>query len=254
MFKHILYLFSAAALLLSCEKNSLQLPIDPVTSGARIKLVHAAPDLASLDLFVNGAKFSGFTPVGATATSPGRPTGITYGNTYPSTGSNYAIVKAGPQPISVSVPASTSTGSATVVNTQTLTLEDNKYYSLFVAGPGAQPEVLLVNDTFEGVVDPTKTYVRFVNMVPGSTYDMALTTPNTTLATNLAYKAVSPFIPIDAIAGPTFAFRLPGITATNIGASQFGASSSGRAITVFIRGVVGRAAPGAPAINVYVNR
>lgn len=254
MFKHILYIFSAAALLLSCEKNSLQLPIDPVTSGARIKLIHAAPDLASIDLFVGGVKFSGFVPVGATLTFPGRPTGIPYNSTFPNTGSNYAIIKAGAQPITISVPTSTSTGSATVVNTQTLNLEDNKYYSLFVAGPGAQPEVLLVNDALEGVVDPTKINVRFVNMIPGSSYDVALTAPNTTLATNLGYKGVTPFIPVDAIAGPTFAFRLPGVVATNVGVIQFTNSSSGRAVTVFLRGVVGRAAPAAPGINVYVNR
>ncbi|ARK09501.1 DUF4397 domain-containing protein [Fibrella sp. ES10-3-2-2] len=253
MFKHILYLFSAAALLLSCEKNSLQLPIDPIATGARLKLINAAPDVSSIDLFINGAKFSGFTPVGATATSPGRATGLPYNNTYPSTGSNYAVVKPGAQAISISIPASTSTSSATVINTQTLNLDDNKYYSLFVAGVGAQPEVFLVNDAFEGVVDPNKLYVRFVNLIPGSAYDVALTTPNTTLASNLAYKGVSPFVAIDAIAGPTFAFRLPG-TAANINTVQFTSSSSGRAITVFLRGVTGRTGTPAPNINVYVNR
>ncbi|MEZ0483106.1 DUF4397 domain-containing protein [Fibrella aquatica] len=253
MFKHILYLFSAAALLLSCEKNSLQLPIDPVTSGARLKLVHAAPDLSSLDLLIGGKKFSGFTPVGATATSPGRPTGIPYNTTFPAAGSNYAIVTPGAQSISLSVPASTTASSATVITTQNLTLEDNKYYSLLVAGAGVQPEVMLVNDVFDGAEEVTKLYVRFINLVPGSTYDLALNNPNTVLASNLAYKAVSPYTAVDAITGPVFAFRAPG-SATNLGTVTFTSSSAGRAITVFIRGIQGRTGTAAPGLNVYVNR
>lgn len=253
MYKNILYLFSAAALLVSCEKNTLQLPIDAVTAGARVKVINAAPDLASIDLSLNGKKFTGFTPVGASATSPGTPTGIPYNNTFPNAGSNYAIVTPGQQAVSISVPASTTAGSATVVNTQNLTFEDNKYYSLFVTGAGAQPEVLLINDNFEGGTDPAKIYVRFINLIAGSTYDVALTTPNTTLATNLAYKGISPYIAVDAITGPTFAFRLPG-SAANVGSIQFTSSAAGRAVTVFLRGVTGRTGTAAPGINVYVNR
>ena len=251
--KKLLYVLSAAALLVSCEKNTLQLPIDPITAGARVKLINVAPDVASINLFVGDKKFSGFTPIGASTTSPGTPTGVPYNATFPNVGSNYAIITPGSQAISISVPASTTAGSATVVATQNLTFEDNKYYSLFVAGAGATPEILLVSDAFEGGSDPGKIYVRFINLIAGSKYDVALTTPNTTLATNLDYKAVSPFIAVDAITGPTFAFRLPGST-VNVGAVQFTSSASGRAVTVFLRGVIGRTGTAAPNINVYVNR
>lgn len=255
MLKNSLYIFSAAALLVSCEKNTLQLPIDPITAGARVKLINVAPDVSSINLFVGDKKFSGFTPVGASTTSPGTPTGVPYNATFPNVGSNYAIITPGSQAISISVPASTTASSATVVATQNLTFEDNKYYSLFVAGAGPTPEILLVNDAFEGGSDPAKIYVRFINLIAGSKYDVALTTPtpNVTLATNLDYKAVSPFIAVDAITGPTFAFRLPG-SAVNVGAVQFTSSASGRAVTVFLRGVLGRTGTAAPNINVYVNR
>ena len=251
--KKLLYILSAATLLVSCEKNTLQLPIDPITAGARVKLINVAPDVASINLFVGDKKFSGFTPIGASTTSPGTPTGVPYNATFPNVGSNYAIITPGSQAISISVPASTTASSATVVATQNLTFEDNKYYSLFVAGAGATPEILLVSDAFEGGSDPGKIYVRFINLIAGSKYDVALTTPNTTLATNLDYKAVSPFIAVDAITGPTFAFRLPGST-VNVGAVQFTSSASGRAVTVFLRGVIGRTGTAAPNINVYVNR
>ncbi|MCY7358884.1 MAG: DUF4397 domain-containing protein [Rudanella sp.] len=255
MLKNILYALSAAALLVSCEKNSLQLPIDPVTTGARLKLINAAPDFPGIELAIGGKKFSGFTPVGATTTSPGTPVGLPFNATFPNTGSNYAIVTPGQQAIAISAPATSTATSATAINTQNLTFEDNKYYSLFVAGAGAQPEVLLINDNFEGASDPGKFYVRFINLIAGSTYDVALTTPtpNLTLATNLAYKGISPYIAVDAIAGPTFAFRAPGST-TNVGSIQFTSSASGRAATVFLRGVTGRTGTAAPGINVYVNR
>lgn len=253
MFKTILYLFSAAAILVSCEKNSLQLPIDPVAGGARLKLINAAPDIAGIELAIGGKKFSAFTPVGASTTSPGTPAGLPYNNTFPNTGANYALVTPGQQTITISVPASTSAGSATVINTQNITLEDNKYYSLFVAGTGAQPEVFLVNDDFAGGADPAKFYVRFINLIPASTYDLLFTNTNTVLSTDLAYKAVTPFIAVDAVSGPAFAFRAKGATA-NISAITFNNLASGRAATVFLRGVTGRTGTAAPLINFYVNR
>lgn len=43
--KHLLYLVASVGLLLaSCEKNALSIPADLVTSGARLKLINAAPD------------------------------------------------------------------------------------------------------------------------------------------------------------------------------------------------------------------
>ncbi|OIN58382.1 DUF4397 domain-containing protein [Arsenicibacter rosenii] len=252
MFKNIIYILLASVLFISCEKNALQLPIETITTGARIKFIHAAPDTPPVDFYINGAKFTGFTPTGATSTFAGNPVGLPYNTTSPSFASNYAIVTPGTVSLSVTAPATTTAASATAVGSQSLTLEDNKYYSLFVAGPTTKPELLLVNDDFSAAIDPTKIYVRFINLTSGQNYDIGLGT-GTILAPNLAYKGVTGFIAVDANTVPTFTFRLPG-SATNVGTVTLGATSSGRVLTVFTRGVAGRTGTPAPGINLYVNR
>lgn len=252
MFKNIIYILLASVLFISCEKNALQFPIDSVTSGARIKFIHAAPDTPALDFYINGAKFTGFTPNGATATYAGLPTGVPYNSTSPSTGSNYAVTPAGTVSLSVTAPATTTAGSATAIGSKSLTLEDNKYYSLFVAGPTLTPELILVNDDFSASIDPTKAYVRFVNLTSGQNYDIGLSN-GTILAPNLAYKGVTGFIAIDINTTPTFIFRVPGST-TNVGTVSLTSTAAGRVITVFTRGVAGRTGTPAPNINLYVNR
>lgn len=252
MFKNIIYILLASVLFLSCEKNALVLPQDPVTSGARIKFIHAAPDTPPIDIYLNGAKFSGFTPTGSSSTFAGNPTGFAYNNTYPSAGSNYAVVTPGSVSMSVTAPATTTTASATAIGSQSLTLEDNKYYSLFVAGPTAKPEFLLLTDDFSAAVDPSKIYVRFINLTSGQNYDIGLSN-GTILAPNLAYKATTSFIAFDASIAPSFIFRLPGTTAA-LGTATLTSTSAGRVLTVFMRGVAGRTGTAAPNINFYVNR
>lgn len=244
---------SAAVLIgWSCEKSVLTLPETIVTSGARLKLIHAAPEAPGVDLLIGGKKFSGFTPAGASTTSPGTPVPITYTRAFPSLDFNYAIVPAGQSEVSLTAPAATTASSATVVSTQNLTLDDNKYYSLFLTGTGPKPEVLLINDDFSAAVDPSKFYVRFINLTPGIKYDLALAS-GTVLAPNLDYKGVSPFVAVDASNNASFVFRLPG-TSVSIGTIAFTNTVNGRVLTVYTRGIVGRTGTVAPAISFYVNR
>ena len=252
MFKNILYLFLAAILFTSCEKNALQLPIDAITSGARVKLIHAAPDITGIDLYIGSNKFSAFTPTGATTTFGGTPAGVPYNNTFPGNASNYAIVTPGATSLSISAPAATTAASATAIGSQNITFEDNKYYSVFVAGAGARPEIFSLTDDFTQATDPNKYYVRFINLTTGQNYDMGLSN-GTILAPNLAYKAVTGFIAVDVSITPSFVFRLPGTT-TNIGTITFTNSIAGRVITVFTRGGLGRTGTPAPGINFYTNR
>lgn len=240
----------------SCEKNALVLPVETVTSGARVKLIHAAPEAPGVDLFIGGQKYSGFTPAGATTTSPGTPVPIRYDNTYPANGFNYTIVPAGASEVTITAPATTTAGSATVISTQNLTLDDNKYYSMIVAGDKAKQEVLLINDDFSMATDPNKFYVRFINLISGVNYDLALAdAAGTVLVSNLAYKGVSPFMAVDASAGGSFVFRLPG-TKVNLNTTPvtFTSTVNGRVLTVYTRGIVGRTGTLAPNINFYVNR
>lgn len=256
--KHTLSKFVAfgAAVLLgwSCEKNTLTLPVESVTSGARVKLIHAAPEAPGVDLLIGGKKYSGFTPAGASLTSPGTPVPIRYDNTYPAAALSYAVVPVGASEVTVTAPATTTAGSATVISTQSLTLDDNKYYSLIVAGDRAKQELLFVNDDFSNATDPNKFYVRFINLVSGANYDLGLA-DGTVLAPNLGYKGISPFIAVDATNNGSFVFRLPG-TKVNLNSTllTFTSTVNGRVLTVFTRGIVDRTGAVAPGINFYVNR
>jgi hypothetical protein len=252
------FLLSATALLnMGCEKTALKIPADAVPTGARIKLVHAAPDIPGVDLYVGNTKISGFTPANATLTDPGTPVPIAYNNAFPGSGSGYAVIPAGQSELKLSAPASASTTSATVVYSQTQTLEDNKYYSMFLIGTKAQPEVLFLNDEFSQVIDPNKYYVRIINLTPNN-YDLVLTstTTATVLAPNLPYKGVSSFIPVDIASGASFAFRTPG-SSTNVTTPVTFTNPNGlasRVLTVVVRGVPGQTGTFAPALSTYLNR
>ncbi len=260
--KHLPYLlFAASILLASCEKNSLSVPADSVTSGARLKVVNAAPDLSGgVEVAANGIKLSAYTPIGATTSSPGIPGGITFGNTFPSVSYNYVVVAPGALSLSLTSPATTTVNSATAIGTASVTLEDNKYYSLVVSGTGVQPETFLINDDFSQATSSNRFYVRFMNLISNgpTSYDLGLLGADgktvTPLVQNIAYKTATAFIPVDVANGATLVLRGSG-SAANVGASYvFTNLTNGRVFTVFARGVFGRTGAAAPALNGYVNR
>jgi hypothetical protein len=252
-----LFLLAAAGILgWSCERNVLTVPSTPTPAGARIKLVHAAPDAPGVNLFVNNQKISAGLPTGASSTSAGTgtPTPIVFGGTFPGSTANYAVVTSGQVSVSLTAPATTTATSATTVYVQSLTLDDQKFYSLLLSGTGPQPEVQLLNDDFSTATDPNKYYVRFINLIPGATaYDLLLS-DGTKLVTNVGYKTVSPFIGVDIKNNASFLFRVAGTTTNVTTANTFTGSTSGRVLTIVAQGVVGKTGTLAPKLSLYVNR
>ena len=256
-----LIFIAACIVLVSCDKNALTIPADVATGGARLKLINAAPDLpGGIELAINGKKVSAFTPSGATATSPGFAVGVPFNSTFPSTGSNYAIVTPGAVSLSLTSPATTTTASATAIGSSSATLDDNAYYSLFVSGTGVQPETTLLKDDFAQLTASSKVYVRFVNLIPNGPatgYDLFILSADgktiTPVAQAITYKGASAFATLDAFTNPTLALRLPGTTA-NVGTVTFSNIANGRVLTVFARGLVGRTGTAAASLNLYVNR
>jgi len=240
----------------SCQRETLLIPSTPTPAGARLKLVHAAPEAASVDLYVNGQKISAGLPTGASSISAGTgtPTAITFGATFPGLTANYAVVSSGQVPVTLSSPAATTAGSATTVATQTLSLTDGSYYSLLVLGTGTQPQVTLISDEFNTAIDPALFYVRFINLIPNSpAYDLALAT-GPLITSNVAYQSASPFVGVDISANASFVFRSTGATTSAGTGLTFTGSTAGRVITVVAQGIVGRTGTQAPRLNVYVNR
>ncbi|WP_266368433.1 DUF4397 domain-containing protein [Tellurirhabdus rosea] len=243
------FLLSAAALLtVACEKNTIPAQDEPVVDGARIKLVHSAPETAGVNLFLNDKKISANTPTSTTIVQP-----ITYGLTFPNSGANYAVVPAGQYTAKLSTPASGTATSETVVSTQQIQLQNEKYYSLLLGGTAAQPVTVLLNDELPGP-DNSKFYVRFVNLIPGGQpYDLILR-GGSALLTGITAGTASQFVAVDVNSNVAFDLRAAGTT-TNIGTGfAFTSNAAGRVVTLIAQGLPGRTGAVAPRLGGYVNR
>jgi hypothetical protein len=230
----------------ACEKSPV-IRQDVVATGARVKFIHAYPDgpTTGVNVLLNDKKLNGGTPTTAVPIPA-----LAFGNTFPSAGSDYSVVTPGSATVKVVVPA-TSTTPEVVALTAPLTLDDNQYYSVFATG-SPTPEAFVLRDEFAAsATDAGKTYVRFVNAVPGTSYDIAVRGA-TPLAANIAYKSATPFYALDA-AATTLEFRE---TATGkvIGSLATTDFLGGRVFTFYTRGVVGRTGAQAPTLAVYRNR
>lgn len=98
------------------------------------------------------------------------------------------------------------------VNTTSVSLENKKVYSLFLAGTKSSPETILVEDNIAQNPSPDKYNVRVANMITdaGANYTVAIAETGAALATatllesNVAYKSVTPFKEINEVRGKRY--------------------------------------------------
>ncbi|RYF78333.1 MAG: DUF4397 domain-containing protein [Cytophagaceae bacterium] len=232
-----IYLFGALGLLLSaCGTKSDILSNQIPATGARVKFVHAVVDGPTVNVFANDTKLNG--------------TALAYGTTFPT---EYSVLMPGQTTLKVSTVASGTVAEAAVL-TAPVALEADKYYSVVAAGTAAAPVGFIVNDD-QTVTDPTKNYIRVLNLLStGQAVDFAIGTGTTALVTNVPYKGVSDYIAVapNAAASPySLQIRNTG-TATLIGtALSFNTLNQGRKYTLVVRGAVGRTGTAAPTLFTY---
>jgi hypothetical protein len=107
-------------------------------TGSRLKFIHAAPDVAGVDIYLNDKKFSGVN-----TTPPAAPNLLTYGNAFPLT-AEYATYPAGATKVGVVIPSlNNAVGLTANVN-----LEDGKYYSVFATGVSPNYSAVALEDKF----------------------------------------------------------------------------------------------------------
>ena len=228
-------IFTLAALTLfaaSCgeQTNSYQ-NITPA-SGAKIKFIHAAPDVAGIDIYVNDKKFSGVnTP------PPAAPALLTYGNAFPST-AEYATLPAGKTKIGVVVPSLNATAIAADLN-----VEEGKYYSVFATGVAPNYAPFVLEDKIPAPAGKT-IFVRVVNLISNST-SAEFIVNGQVIATGVPFKnADAAFIavPIDFTSGTIsvpFAYKvLGGLTSLVSSTLNVAGFFPGRAVTVYLRGIL----------------
>ncbi|MEO6523264.1 MAG: DUF4397 domain-containing protein [Mucilaginibacter sp.] len=139
-----------------------------VTPSALISVVDACPDAGSLDFFLDNNMAN---------TNP-----IVYGN-----GLDYLRAYTGKRTATFYV-----SGTSQKIKTDTMTLKDGKFYTLFLSNVASKADYLLTIDTLTNP-GTTNTQIRLVNLSPDApAVDLAIQ-GGATVATNRAYRTISSF-------------------------------------------------------------
>ena len=203
--------------------------------GTRVKFLHAVVDGPAVNVFANDTKLNG--------------TALTYGTAFPA---EYSAITPGATAVRVATVASGTVTEATVL-TAPFTLEDNKFYTVVATGTATAPVAFLVNDD-QTVADPTKNYIRVLNLVTnGTPVDLAIGGILTPL-TNIPVRGVSEYVAVDpnaAAATYPLQIRNAGLTTLVTPVLNFNTLNRGRKITLVVRGSVGRTGAQAPTLSTY---
>jgi hypothetical protein len=216
-----------AVSLSSCLKNStsVQPPI------ALLSVINASPDAPALDFYLDNNKGNAYA--------------FAFGN-----GLDYISAYTGKRTAKF-----TPAGSNTVYKSDTLTLIQNRYYSLFLANTAGHEEFLLLNDTIVKPAD-TKAGIRLINLSPDAPAIDLVIKDGAVVVANKSFKGFSGFVPITATAKYTFEIRQAGTTTvlatlTNI------TLNNGSLYTVWLQGLAAAGTPDAKKLagkvqtNVY---
>ncbi|NIV37418.1 MAG: DUF4397 domain-containing protein [Anaerolineae bacterium] len=186
---------------------------------ARVRAIHASPDAPAVDIWVNGSV--------AFSNAPFK--GIT----------DYAELEPGSYQIQVSPTGATEP----IVIDATLDLASQTDYSIVAVGnlENIEPLVLIDNNS---APEPGKAHVRFVHASPDApAVDIAVANGGPVLFSNIPFKGVGDYLPVDAgtydlearVAGTeTVALSVPGV-----------ALADGAVYTIFAMGLV----EGEPALT-----
>ncbi len=228
------------------------------TSG-KVKFLHTAigPDGVNytVNWFVNDTKTS------ATLVTSGLPTGTAYGSAFPSM--LYSLVPSGNQTMKVEIPA-TAIAPASTVLTSPLVVEAGKNYSTFLVGAVSPFSVYTVSDDLT-VGDPTKAYIRFLNVIsnsPATGYDLSIKelNSNAVIFSGVTYlggnKAFIPITPVADDSSVAYEAQLRTVGTTTIVAKVAITPRKGRIYTFYSGGYVGGlpATKNLPTLSFYTNK
>jgi hypothetical protein len=138
------------------DKANLLQSVEPTTSNARIKFVHAASDASGVNFFVNSKIVSATSITGAP---------VTYFSAFPAT--DYLSFKTNNDTIALGIRVETASPTATVTSTKIAAIRSD-YYTVAVIGTSPNYETLVLKDDIpSGYVD-NLIRIRFINLIPNS--------------------------------------------------------------------------------------
>lgn len=199
-------------LLSSCLKNRdndyVQLP-----PAALISAINASPDSPPLDFLLDKNQANNYP--------------IKYGHIL-----DYIAAYTGKRVASFYV-----SGANQKIASDTITLDANRYYSLFLSNSVNTPDLLLLKDTLSRPAD-SMAVVRFVDLSTNApAVDLGIQ-GGTVLATNKAYKSYTSFIPIKGNTTYTLEARQTGTSTVLVSLSNI-RLQAGSIYTIWLHGLTG---------------
>ena len=256
--------------LTACTKDAVQQITGP-TAGSYVKFFNFSVNAPSVNFFAGDTKVTAISSTSCTPpTVPPIPacstTGIesTNGTAYGSLGNAglYSTLAPGQYQFSGRISATTDLGLSVAKVSQTL--ENGKFYSVYMSGiyntTGKTTDAFVIEDPIPPQIDFTITTVRFVNAIsnagPLTVYAKNTATGDSVaIGSSIAYKGASTFVTMPGAAYDLTA-RAPG---SNTALFTLAATSfvAGRVYTVTARGdmtVTSTTATTRPILSSNVNR
>jgi hypothetical protein len=218
----------SAALLASCDGGGIQQITAPAPASA-VKFFNFGISAPAVNFYANTTKV---TAVSSTScVPPTNPvclttgieatTGVGFGGA--GTAGLYNGMTPGAYTLTGRIATTADNGVA--ISSTPATIEAGKYYSYYVSGfydaASKKADGFVVTDDFPVPLDPTKTYIRFVNAIANS-QPMTLYVKNQAAGTveapvggAVAYKGASPFVAFTGGGVVDYSTRLAG-SATNL--------------------------------------
>jgi hypothetical protein len=196
----------------SCLKSHNDYYVPPV---AYVSFIQASPGEPALDFYLNANKVN-LAP-------------LLYGNEI-----DYFRAYTGTRTVNFY-----NQGSMSKIISDTIHLNPDVAYSLFLANTAAHPEIVLLTDSISKPASG-KASIRFVNVSPDApAVDLAVK-DSTAIVSNKAFKGYSSFLPIQGNNSYTFEVRQQG-TATVLATLANVTLNSGLVYTIWFHGLAGSA-------------
>lgn len=160
-----LAILAAGLMLGACEKNTFPEVAEHFSteSGANVKFFFHVEGAPRSNFYLDNLKVTGVAP-----TTDGVVLGNAYGSAYP--GNAYAVVPAGSFTLSA-IDTVSATGTAEVLTTTEVTLEQGKNYSAYLAGTTDNYEAFVIEDELPPA-DNVSIYWRFVNTMANMPFEV----------------------------------------------------------------------------------
>jgi hypothetical protein len=222
-------------LVVSCKKNVLKVPYTYTAGMAYVKVNYASPYKANpgVEIKFNDQRVSSVLSYSYPYPGGGLNTG---GGSQP----DFFQVNPGALKIDIVIPKVGTNTDSVVLYTTSTTVAADKYYSFHITDTSAATQSFLLDEN-ASFPDSGFSKYRFVNLMPNLPA-LDLYFGSTLVASNVAYKAASPFFTIGSTNAAQWAIRPAGAAATSAAITTYPTASTlytvpnQRVLTVFARG------------------